>query len=204
MFTATFVVDRLPRQVWDALELPVQSEGPVYVEALDGEVILYERDPERLVRYGLKGNSALSVQLRFEPVTAAGWPTRVVVDVQTADLAAPAAEAAAWRWRHFTADLQLWLTHGVRAPRLDRLESGVAVSETGFGLEIVEVAASSPFAACGLESGDTLIAVRGVRVLTRDALRAVLARDSEVPGEVVWVRGGELQRATLVMTGGGA
>ncbi len=200
LLTETFVVDRLPRQVWDALELPPETGCVTHIPALGGEVTLLERDPERLVRFAC-ADPPCEIQLRFEPVTAAGWPTRVVAGSTQASASGPEREDRAERWRLYVAELQLWFAHEVTANASGASALGLAAEDVGYGLRVSAVAVASPFVGAGLQDGDVLLAVHGVRVLTREALRGVLMGCAGNPVEIVWTRGTLLMSARVMYEG---
>ena len=200
LLTETFVVDRLPRQVWDALELPPETGCVTHVPALGGVVTLLVRDPERLVRFAC-ADPPCEIQLRFEPVTAAGWPTRVVAGSTQASASGPEREDRAERWRLYVAELQLWLAHEVTANASGASALGLAAEDVGYGVRVSAVAVASPFVGAGLQDGDVLLAVHGVRVLTREALRGVLMGCAGNPVEIVWTRGTLLMSARVMYEG---
>ena len=185
MLTETFVVDRLPRQVWDALELPPETGCVTHVPALGGEVTLLERDPERLVRFAC-ADPPCEIQLRFEPVTAAGWPTRVVAGSTQASASGPEREDRAERWRLYVAELQLWLAHEVTANASGASALGLAAEDVGYGLRVSAVAVASPFVGAGLQDhrlrrealGEQARGLRGIAGYSEIAHRGV-----EEPGE---------------------
>ena len=184
---AAFVVDRIPRQVWDALELPARGESATCA-GLPGQFVVRDRDPERLVTFGDPDGGELA--LRFEPVTAAGWPTRVSVT-------ASAHWGAAAQWHEHIANLQLFLTSGVVCPTGPRQTAGrFTLREVGFGVEVVDLAEASVLARCGLEGGDVVLIVNAVRVLSADAVRAVIAA-ARGRVSLAWVRAGTLMRGEV-------
>jgi S1-C subfamily serine protease len=89
------------------------------------------------------------------------------------------------------ADLALYVERGVFAPgRVWGANLGATTTDRHYGLEIARVDAGGFAAKAGLETGDVLVSLRGVRVYDTRMLSTILAL-SEVGSEadVTWVRG---------------
>lgn len=184
---ATFVVDRIPRQVWDALAVPAVGETFV-LPGFSAQTLVLERDPERLLRGRDPGGAERLV--RLEPVTAAGWPTRVAVS-QPADRCTPEV------WQLCVADLQLFLEREIDLAAQYTAVEAAELREVGFGLEVVAIEASSRLGRAGLAPGDVILTFGGVRTLNRDAALALLQASSGASVAVTWARGQALHEGEV-------
>ena len=187
LHSAAFVVDRIPRQVWDALAVPPLGAA-ISLPGFDDDAKVLERDPERLLR--CRDRSGTEQLLRFEPVTAAGWPTRVT-------LSQPVGASTPEVWRIRVANLQLFLEREIDLAGSHVAAEPMGFNEVGFGLEVVEIEASSRLARCGLETGDVMLTLAGVRTLAADVGRAVLEASTTRSVAVTWARGTELHEGEV-------
>jgi len=89
------------------------------------------------------------------------------------------------------ADLALYVERGVFAPgRVWGASLGATTSDRGFGLEIVRVHPETFAARVGLQPGDLLVALRGVRVYAISGLTTLLAvSEPGAEAEAAWFRG---------------
>ena len=207
-FETTFVVELDPEAVWEALtERTVEGAeahpGDVhYVLAgfpsfppLDipgASCTRIEEKPGRLLRVRKDhmpcAGSEIAVQLE-----SAGTGTRVTVvqsgfgpflDIVGRDL-------VFGHGQQIARDLRLYIERRITVPgtRWGR-NLGARTGETGVGLEVQEVQPGSFAQTAGLETGDLLLTLNGIRIHDTAQLMTVLAlTETARPIEVTWARG---------------
>lgn len=209
--TASFIVDKIPRHVWEALRLPGATGEhcrlpgfPDSDEQPGAEAIVRKSDPERLLhcRKAAAPFAGSEIVIRLEPVNAAGYPTRVTLS-QSGFGVTPEEVWAVMQahWRQIVADFQLYVVDQVLAPLMRwGPDLGVLTRETQTGLAVAAVTDGGCAARCGLETGDLILSVCGVRICDTGQLCSVMAMTH--PGQEVsicWVRAAALYKAAAIL-----
>lgn len=209
-FEATFVVEIAPEEVWRALtertlegaaelhyvlpgfpsfrELPVPGASCTPIEV----------EPDRLLRVKKDDEPCAGTEIAVR-LEQAGTGTRVTV-VQSGFgpfLEIAGRDVVFCHGHQIARDLRLYLERRITVPgTVWRANLGARTRETGVGLEIASV--DGGFAKdAGLQPGDLLIALRGIRLHDIQQLWTVLALTE--PGstqEVSWARGREKMSGT--------
>ncbi|MDE0691701.1 MAG: hypothetical protein OXI55_05585 [Gammaproteobacteria bacterium] len=197
--TEVFNVERPLHEVWEACRL--QDEGgncriPAFPSpGGDGcAATVLESRPQRLLRARKDDMpcAGTEIEIRMEPATAAGWPTRVTLRQSSfppAFVAAP--EVFDAHFRQIAANFHLYLERGIRMDAGVPADFGASLVQTALGLELRAVTDGGLADACGMATGDLLLTVGGVRIHNIGELWVVLAARSEPALTVTWARGPE-------------
>lgn len=206
-FEATFVVDLAPDEVWEALTRrttggPSDSEGDLrYVlpgfpsfpplAVAGASCTPLEIEPGRLLRVRKEHEPCAGTEIAVT-LEQAKTGTRVTV-VQSGfgpwlDRLRDTFNA---HWLQIVADFRLFLERGLTVPgTVWGASLGAQTRQTPVGLEIVAVEADGFGERAGLEAGDLLLSLRGIRIHDTQQLWTVLAlSEMEGEAEVTWARG---------------
>ena len=201
----TFHIEQPLATVWARLRLgeaPLAVGSPCRIPgfpSFDGEpgcaatVVAMQPQRSLIAKKADQPCAGSSIAIEVGPATAAGWPTRVTLaqsDLPPQMAAVPDAVQA--HWRQIVADFRLYLEREVALPPAAwGSDFGANAKTTSLGLELEAVVPSGFAERCGMQAGDLLVSLRGVRVRDLAQLWTVLALSS--PGETIaaaWVRGG--------------
>ena len=210
--TAIFNVERPMHEVWEAC--CSRGEGgnvrvPAFPSA-DGvgcAASVIESRPQRLLRV-LKDDepcAGTEIEIRMEPATAAGWPTRVTLRQSGfGPIFGAAPEIFDAHFRQIAANFHLYLERGIRVDAGVPADFGASVVQTPVGLELRAVADGGFAHSCGMVAGDLLLTVGGVRIHNIGELWAVLGARSEAAIAVTWASGREHMEgsASVNLSGG--
>ena len=168
---------------------------------------MLESKPQRLLRVRKDDMpcAGTEIEIRIEPATAAGWPTRVTLRQSGFGPFFDAArEIFDAHFRQIAANFHLYVERGIRVGAETPPDFGAALVQTPIGLELGALTAGGFAERCGMATGDVLLEVGGVRVHDIGELWALLARPSGRVGSslartasdgagrvmtVVWARG---------------
>lgn len=203
-FEATFVVEIAPREVWEALtRRVVEAEGQrhyvlpgfpslVPLDLPGARCTPLEVEDERLLRVRKDHHPCQGTEIAVR-LEQAGTGTRVTV-VQSgfgAFLDIVGRDTVFAHGQQIVNDLRLYLERGITVPGTAWGRSlGAVPRQTPVGLEIARVEPGGFAANAGLEPGDLLLTLRGIRLHDIQQLGTVLAlTDVGATGEVSWLRG---------------
>jgi len=205
-FEATFVVEMAPREVWEAItRRVVEADGarhyvlpgfpslpPLDVPGASCTPIEVEEGRLLRVRKDHQPCAGTEIAVRLEQ---AGTGTRVTV-VQSGfgpflDFAGR--DTVFGHGQQIVNDLRLYLERGVTVPGTAWGRFlGATPKQTAVGLEIEAIQPGAFAERAGLEVGDLLLTLRGIRIHDLQQLWTVLAlTDVGASSEVSWVRGRE-------------
>ena len=198
-FQAFFDLERPRHEVWQSCRIETSERDIVRIpgfpsgdDAYGARAKVTESIPQqRLVVVTIDAPDAgTEITIGIDPANASGWPTRVKIAERRFE-AHNDTDLARTNWSQNVADFRLFLEagvsvgtdrdHVVRAHGL-----GVDTRETPTCLEITNVHASSFAARAGLQIGDGLVSVGGIRIYDTRQLMTVLAAREE--GRAVIVR----------------
>ena len=194
--TAVFNVERPLHEVWDACRPP--ETGPCRIPAFpspDGggcAATVLEQQPGQLLRVRKDDMpcAGTEIEIRIEPATAAGWPTRVTLRQSGFGPFFDAArETFDAHFRQIAANFHLYIERGIRVDADTPPDFGAALVQTPIGLELGGVTDGGFADRCGMAKGDLLLEVGGVRVHDIGDLWALLAVQPEAPTTATWARG---------------
>ena len=199
----TFHVEQPLATVWARLrpgEAPLAVGSPCRIPgfpSFDGEpgcaatVVAMQPQRSLIAKKADQPCAGSSIVIEVGPANAAGWPTRVTLT--QSDLPPPMAaipDAVQAHSRQIVADFQLYLEREVALPPAEwGPDFSANAKPTPLGLELESVANGGFAERCGMQAGDLLVALRGVRVRDLAQLWTVLALSA--PGETIaaaWVR----------------
>ncbi len=184
-------------EVWDACrhqDARGRSRVPAFPSA-DGascEVTVLESQPQRLLRVRKDDMpcAGTEIEIRVEPATAAGWPTRVTLCQSGFGAIFDAApEIFEARFRQIAANFHLYLERGIDVDSTVPADFGGSVTQTPVGLELRAATDGGLAHRCGMVAGDLLLTVAGVRIHSIVELWAVLGAQSGGTIVVTWARG---------------
>lgn len=183
-------------EVWDACRAP--DTGPCRIPAFpspDGggcEATVLESKPQRLLRVRKDDMpcAGTEIEIRIEPATAAGWPTRVTLRQSGfGPFFHAMPEIFDAHFRQIAANFHLYVERGIRVGAETPPDFGAAVVQTPTGLELGAVMDGGFASRSGMATGDLLLEVGGVRVHHIGELWAVLAALPKGATTVAWARG---------------
>jgi hypothetical protein len=207
-FETTFVVELAPAEVWEALtRRTVVADGKqhyvlpgfpslVPLEVPGARCTPLEEKPERLlrVRKDHQPCEGTEIAVRLEQ-TGTGTRVTVVQSGFGAFLEILGRDTVFAHGHQIVNDLRLYIERGVTVagtawgPFL-----GANPKQTPIGLEIESVQPASFAERVGLQPGDLLLTLRGVRIHDLQQLWTVLTlTDAAAPSEASWLRGAEVQ-----------
>lgn len=211
-FEATFVVDLMPDEVWDALTrrtAPGDSDGAGEVHyVLPGFPSFTSLPAEgaRCTPVEIDAGRLLRVRKDHEPCAG----TEIAVRLEQAETGTRVTVVQSgfgpWldrvrdtfhtHWLQIVADLRLYLERGLTVPGTAwGVSLGAQTRHTPVGLEVLAVDPGGFGESAGLQPGDLLLTLRGIRVHDTQQLWTVLAL-SEIgsSADVTWARGRERMR----------
>ena len=197
--TAVFNVERPLHEVWEACSSR-DERGNFRIPAFpspggDGCAgTVLESQPQRLLRARKDDMpcAGKEIEIRVEPATAAGWPTRVTLRQSGfPSVFASAREIFDAHFRQIAADFHLYLERGIDLDSSVPDDFGASLVQTPVGLEIRATTAGGFAQRCGMVAGDLLLTLGGVRIHSIGELWAVLRAQSQRPIAVTWARGRE-------------
>ena len=197
--TAVFNVERPLHEVWEACSSK-NDGGNCRIPAFpspDGDgcaATVLERVPQRLLRARKDDEpcAGTEIEIRMDPATAAGWPTRVTLRQRGLPSAFDRApEVFDAHFRQIAANFHLYLERGIRIDAGLPADFGASLVQTSVGLELRAIADGGFAHSCGMAAGDLLLTVGGVRIHSIGELWAVLPAQSQRPIGVSWARGRE-------------
>lgn len=219
-FEATFVVDLAPEEVWQSLvdrTVPgdAGSEGTVHY-VLPGfpsfeplpipgaRCTVIEEDPGRLLRVKKDHHPCLGTEIGIT-LEHAESGTRVTI-VQSgfgAFLDFAGRDTVFGHGQQIVNDLQLYLERGLIVPGTAwGVNLGAVPKRTPVGLEIGRVDDGSFGQRAGLETGDLLLTIGGIRIHGIEQLATVLALiDPASKIDITWARGREAMEGSAVPQG---
>ena len=197
--TAVFNVERPLHEVWEACRLSDEGDKcriPAFPSpGGDGcAATVLESRPQRLLRARKDDMpcAGTEIEIRMEPATAAGWPTRVTLRQSSFPSAfAAAPEIFDAHFRQIAANFHLYLERGIRMDAGVPSDFGASLMQTALGLELRAVTDGGLADASGMAAGDLLLTVGGVRIHSIGELWAVLGARAEPVLTVTWARGRE-------------
>ncbi|MCY3810374.1 MAG: hypothetical protein OXH15_01075 [Gammaproteobacteria bacterium] len=209
-FESVFDVERPVHAVWEACRLPTDDAHPGCripgFPSLDGQpgcaATVIDSAPQQLLRVRKDDEpcAGTEIVIQVSPATAGGWPTRVSVRQSGfAPWLLAAGDVVEAHWRHIVADFHLYLVHEVTVPGTVWGEIGAALRQTPIGLEIANLTDGGLARRCGMQCGDVLLTMAGIRIQTIEQLWTVLAFvDSRRETAIAWVRDGRRMTANSV------
>lgn len=201
-FESVFDIERPLHAAWEACRLPADDAGPACripgFPSLDGQpgcaATVIDLEPQQLLRVRKDDEpcAGTEIAIHLSPATAGGWPTRVSVRQSGfASWLLAAGDVVEAHWRHIVADFHLYLVHEVTVPGTVWGEIGAVLRQTAIGLELADVTDDGLAALCGMQPGDVLLTIAGIRIHTIEQLWTVLALvDSRREMAITWVRDG--------------
>lgn len=216
-FEAVFNIERPLHAVWEACRLPSESDPPRNRDAsacrlpafpsFDGQsgcaATVIESRPQQSLRLRKDDEPCrgTEIDIRIEPATAAGWPTRVTLRQSGfASWFLAAGDVVEAHWQHIVADFRLYLTHGVDVPGTIWGDFGATVRETPIGLELLAVTDAALASRCGMHEGDLLLTIGPIRIHTIEQLWTVLALlPAGTKTSAAWVRNGVRMAASATI-----
>ena len=208
-FEAAFNVERPLHAVWEACRLPTDDVPPKCrvpgFPSFDGQpgcaATVIDLAPQQLLRVQKDDEpcAGTEIEIRISPATAGGWPTRISVRQSGfAPWLLAAGDIVEAHWRHIVADFHLYLAHEVTVPGTVWGDIGAGLRQTPIGLELADVADGGLAARCGMQAGDVLLTIGGIRVHTIEQLWTVLAlRTAAEDAPVTWARAGRRMSTTV-------
>ena len=197
--TAVFNVERPLHEVWEACS----SRGaggncriPAFPSpAGDGcAATVLESVPQRLLR-ARKDDvpcAGTEIEIRMDPATAAGWPTRVTLRQSGfPPVFDSAREIFDAHFRQIAANFHLYLERRIDLDSSVPHDFGASLVPTPVGLEVRATTAGGFAERCGMVAGDLLLTLGGVRIHSIGELWAVLGAQSQCRIAVTWARGRE-------------
>ncbi len=197
-FQAFFDLERPRHEVWQSCRIETSEPSIVRIPGFPSDDGAYgarakvrESIPQQRLVVETIGapDAGTEITISIDPANASGWPTRVKI-AQRGSEARDETDLARTIWSQTVADFRLYLTTGVPVgtdgDRVVRDHSlGADTRETTY-LEITDVRSPGFAARAGLEVGDGLVSVGGIRIYDTRQLMTVLANREE--GRAVTVR----------------
>ena len=207
-FESVFDVERPLHAVWEACHLPTNDVPPQCripaFPSVDGQpgcaATIIDLTPQQFLRVRKDDEpcAGTEIEIHISPATAGGWPTRVSVRQSGfASWLLAAGDVALAHWRHIVADFHLYLAHEVTVPGTVWGEIGAGLRQTPIGLELTDVTKGGLAARCGMQAGDVLLTIGGIRIHTIEQLWTVLALRTGRDAPVTWARNGRRRSATV-------
>ena len=185
-FESVFDIERPLHAVWEACRLPADDAGPACripgFPSLDGQpgcaATVIDLKPQQLLRVRKDDEpcAGTEIAILISPATAGGWPTRVSVRQSGfASWLLAAGDVVEAHWRHIVADFHLYLAHEVTVPGTVWGDIGAALRQTPIGLEVADTVDGGLASRCGMQTGDLLLTIAGIRIHTIEQLWTVMA-----------------------------
>lgn len=212
VFETTIVVEVAPEEVWKALTERTleggESGGPLHyvlpgfpsfepLPVPGASCTPLEVEPGRLlrVRKDHAPCQGTEIAVRLEQADTGTRITVVQSGFDAAFLEIVGRDGVFDHGHQIVADLALYVERGVFAPgRIWGANLGAATRQRTFGLEVARVDPGGFAEKAGLEPGDVLVALRGVRVYDTRGLSTLLAlSDGGMEAEAAWLRGREVR-----------
>lgn len=160
---------------------------------------MIERQPGRLLRVRKDDMpcAGTEIEIRIEPATAAGWPTRVTLRQSGfGPFFGAAREIFDAHFRQIAANFHLYVERGIRVGAETPPDFGASLAQTPVGLELGVVTQGGLADRCGMATGDLLLELGGVRIHDIGELWALLAAHPGTPMTVTWARGRDHMRGS--------
>ena len=212
-FEATFVVELETDQVWEALASrternPETDDEVHYVlpgfpsfggqqKVPGASCSLVEIEAGRLLRVRKDDHPCAGTEIAVT-LEAVATGTRVtIVQSGFGPWLNKVRDTFGAHWTQIVADFRLYLERGVSVPGTAWGASlGAETRETSTGLEIVDVASGGFGESAGMQPGDLLLTLRGIRVHDTQQLWTILALSEKgTSAETTWARGRETMGA---------
>ena len=197
--TAVFNVERPLHEVWEACasrDAGGNCRFPAFPSP-DGDgcaATVLESVPQRLLR-ARKDDAPCAgteIEIRMDPATAAGWPTRVTLRQSGfPSVFDSAREIFDAHFRQIAANFHLYLERGIGLDSSMPDDFGASLVQKPLGLEVRATTAGGFAERCGMAAGDLLLTLGGVRIHSIGELWAVLRTQSQRRIAVTWARGRE-------------
>lgn len=210
-FERSFVVDVDPQAVWDAIAQPTEpkADGTAQydIPGLEAVCSAVEVDPGKLLRMKKEEEPCMGTEVIIA-LEDAGSGTRVtVVQSGFGPWLPDVIEMFGYVWNMILADLKLFIETGVRIKThlfdpasMPTVSLGCGTQDHFTGLIATQVEKAGFCQRVGVEEGDLLVSLNGVRLLNSMLLQNLLKMASAgTEFELTWVRAGELKsgRATI-------
>lgn len=213
-FSATFNIDKLPRHVWESMRLPGADDAHCRIPGFPSIgadpnepgclVCVLETDPERLLRCRKEDMpcAGTEIVIRLDPANASGWPTLVSIS-QTGfgPMLDTMRDVFETHWHQIVADFRLYLERQVIAPGTAwGADLGALSVQTPIGLELTQVTNDAFADRCGMQTGDLLLTLNGIRIHDIAQLWTVLAlAEPGTQTHASWVRGDQAIEGTAAL-----
>lgn len=215
-FETTIIVEVDPEAVWKALtERTVEAEQGEAHPVLPGfpsfeplpvpgaSCTPLEIEPGRLLRVRKDHHPCKGTEIAIQ-LEQAGTGTRITVvqsGFDAAFLEIAGRDVVFGHGEQIVADLALYVERGVLAPgKVWGAQLGATTRNRIYGLEVATVHPGGFAEKAGLQNGDVLVALCGVRIYDLAMLTAVLAMtDVGTEAAAAWIRGTEVMSATAAL-----
>ena len=212
-FEATFVVELAPDEVWEQIarrQVEMKEQGATAEEyvlpgfpSLVPDVMpgarcsVLEVEPGRLLRVRKAVDPCAGTEIAVT-LEAADTGTRVtIVQSGFGPWLDKVRDIFGTHWNQIVADFRLYLERGLTVPgTIWGASLGAPTRQTPVGLEIIAVNQGEFGERAGMQRGDLLITLRGIRVHDTQQMWTILAlTEKGSSAEASWARGRELMKA---------